>query len=260
MRRQRLDELIVDRGLARDREGARALIMARDVSVDGQVAIRAAEPVDLSVELMVRPSQQYVGRGGQKLEHALRRWQASDEAARPKGILVRGSRCLDVGASTGGFTDCLLQHGATDVIALDVGYGELAHRLRNDQRVSVLERTNARTMSPLQDQVDLATVDVSFISLTMVLPAVIQSVRPFGDLLILVKPQFEAQRIQVESGGVVRDPKVHASTVARVAVWAIEHGLRVRGVLASPLRGAAGNREFFLWLRLPAETGQMESL
>jgi 23S rRNA (cytidine1920-2'-O)/16S rRNA (cytidine1409-2'-O)-methyltransferase len=165
------------------------------------------------------------------------------------GVAVRGARCLDIGAAIGGFTDCLLQHGAKHVIAVDVGYGDIALRLRDDPRVEVRDRTNARALEPLELPVDLATVDVSFISLTTVLPAVVRSLRPGGDVLALVKPQFEAARADVESGGVVHDANVHASTVARVALWAIDHGLRVRGVVRSPVRRRAGNREFFLWLR-----------
>ena len=244
--RQRLDQLLVERGLVPSRSRARALILARDVSVNGAVATRPAVAVAVDAEVDLRMPPRYVSRGGEKLEHALRRCALPDG-----GIVVRGARCLDIGASTGGFTDCLLQHDAAHVTAVDVGYGELAVRLRDDPRVEVRERTNARSLEPLDPPVDLATVDVAFISLTTVLPAVIRSVRPGGDLLVLVKPQFEAGRQQVRRGGVVHDASVHASTVARVAVWAIDHGLRVRGVVRSPLLGPAGNREFFLWLRLP---------
>ena len=244
--RQRLDQLLVERGLVPSRSRARALILARDVSVNGAVATRPAVAVAVDAEVDLRTPPRYVSRGGEKLEHALRRCALPDG-----GIAVRDARCLDVGASTGGFTDCLLQHDAAHVTAVDVGYGELAVRLRDDARVEVRERTNARSLEPLDPPVDLAAVDVAFISLTTVLPAVIQSVRPGGDLLVLVKPQFEAGRQQVRRGGVVHDASVHASTVARVAVWAIDHGLRVRGVVRSPLLGPAGNREFFLWLRLP---------
>ncbi len=244
--RQRLDQLLVERGLVPSRSRARALILARDVSVNGAVATRPAVAVAVDAEVDLRTPPRYVSRGGEKLEHALRRCALPDG-----GIAVRDARCLDVGASTGGFTDCLLQHDAAHVTAVDVGYGELAVRLRDDARVEVRERTNARSLEPLDPPVDLAAVDVAFISLTTVLPAVIQSVRPGGDLLVLVKPQFEAGRQQVRRGGVVHDASVHASTVARVAVWTIDHGLRVRGVVRSPLLGPAGNREFFLWLRLP---------
>jgi 23S rRNA (cytidine1920-2'-O)/16S rRNA (cytidine1409-2'-O)-methyltransferase len=239
--RTRLDQALVERGLAPTRERARALVLAREVEVDGEVVLRAAAPVGAASEVRVRQSQRYVSRGGEKLEGALAR----------TGIDPRGLRCLDVGASTGGFTHCLLKHGAAHVTAVDVGYGQLAASLRADPRVTVVERTNARYLEALEPPVDLAVIDVSFISLTTVLPAVLASVRAGGDLLALVKPQFEAGREQIErgGGGVIQDPLVHASTVAEVAVWAVRHGVRVRGVLRSPLLGPKGNREFFLWLR-----------
>jgi 23S rRNA (cytidine1920-2'-O)/16S rRNA (cytidine1409-2'-O)-methyltransferase len=242
-KRARLDQVLVERGLAPTRERARALVLAREVEVNGEVALRAAAPVPPQAEVRVRSAQRYVSRGGEKLEGALA----------GTGIDPRGLRCLDVGASTGGFTDCLLQHGAAHVVAVDVGYGQLAASLREDARVTVVERTNARHLEPLEAPADLAVVDVSFISLTAVLPAVLASVRPGGDVLALVKPQFEAGREQIArgGGGVVHDPLVHASTVAEVAGWAVRHGLRVRGVVRSPLLGPKGNREFFLWLRKP---------
>ncbi|MCC6238388.1 MAG: TlyA family RNA methyltransferase [Dehalococcoidia bacterium] len=236
----RLDQALVERGLAPTRERARALILAREVEVDGDVALRAAAPVSAASEVRVRGGQRFVSRGGEKLEGALR----------GTGIDPRGRRCLDVGASTGGFTDCLLQHGAAHVVAVDVGYGQLASELREDPRVTVLERTNARSLERLAEPVDLVTIDVSFISLTTVLPAVLESVRPGGDVLAMVKPQFEAGREQV-GRGVVTDPVVHASAVGGVAAWAVRRGLRVRGVVRSPLLGPKGNREFFLWLRTP---------
>ncbi|MFN8584703.1 MAG: TlyA family RNA methyltransferase [Dehalococcoidia bacterium] len=236
--RQRLDVLLVERGLAPTRERARALILARDVLVDGAPAARPAEAIRADAELSLRATSPYVSRGGEKLAHALDR----------SGIDPRGLRCLDVGASTGGFTDCLLQRGAASVVAVDVGYGQLASRLRDDPRVEVRERINARSMPPLEPPADLATIDVSFISLTAVLPAVVESLRVGGRVVALVKPQFEAGRDEVARGGVVRDPLVHASCVARVAAWAVQHGLRVRGVVRSPLLGPAGNQEFFLLL------------
>lgn len=241
--RRRLDALLVERGLASSREHARALILARDVLVDGTPAVRPAEAIRPEAEVAVRAAPPYVSRGGEKLVHALRR----------SGIDVSGRRCLDVGASTGGFTDCLLQHGAASVVAIDVGYGQIATRLRDDPRVEVRERVNARHMEPLDPPADLATIDVSFISLTLVLPPVVASMRAGGDILALVKPQFEAGRDEVGRGGVVRDPNVHASCVARVALWAVDHGLRICGVIKSPLTGPAGNQEFFLWMRRPKQ-------
>lgn len=241
-KRQRLDLLLVERGLAPSRERARALILAREVLVDGETALRAAAPVGADAAIEVKTPPPYVSRGGEKLAGALAR----------TGVRVEGVRCLDVGASTGGFTDCLLQAGAAHVTAVDVGYGQLVPSLRADARVTVRERTNARELETLETAVELVVMDVSFISVTTVLPAVLTSVRPGGDLLVLVKPQFEAGRDEVERGGVVRDPLVHAACVARVARWANGQGLRVRGVVRSPLVGPAGNREFFLWLRVPA--------
>jgi 23S rRNA (cytidine1920-2'-O)/16S rRNA (cytidine1409-2'-O)-methyltransferase len=241
--KQRLDALMVERGLATGRDRARALIMARDVTVDGQVATRPAAPIPESATIEVKRPPPFVSRGGEKLAHALDR----------TGIDVTGKRCLDVGASTGGFTDCLLQRGAASVVAVDVAYGELAAKLRDDPRVEVRERTNARELEPLEPPADLVTMDVSFISIATVLPAVLRSVRPGSDLLLMVKPQFEAGREQVERGGVVRDPVVHARAVAKITVACLDLGLRVRGVVRSPLLGPAGNREFFVWARLPED-------
>ena len=215
--------------------------MARDVRVDGTVATRPAQPVADGAAIEVREPPPFVSRGGEKLSHALDR----------TGADVRGLRCMDVGASTGGFTDCLLQRGAREVVAIDAGYGQLAQRLRDDPRVEVRERTNARTLDPLDPPADLAVIDVSFISLTLVLPAVFGSLQGGADVLALVKPQFEAERSDVRRGGVVHDPTVHARVVGRVAAWAIDRGARVRGVVRSPLRGPAGNQEFFVWLRTP---------
>ena len=242
--KRRLDDLLVDRGLAVDRDRARALILARAVLVDGQVALRAAAPIASDSELALKQGAAFVSRGGDKLAHALQR----------TGLPVEGRRCLDIGAATGGFTDCLLQRGAAHVVAVDVAYGEIVPSLRNDVRVTVLERTNARDLEPLEVPADLAAIDVSFISLTAVLPAIARSLRPAADVLALVKPQFEAERRDVERGGVVRASDEHARVVARLASWALDHGFRVRGVVRSPLLGPAGNREFFLWFRL-AEAG-----
>lgn len=237
--RLRLDQAMVERGLASGRDRARALILAREVLVDGQVALRPAAPIAADASIEVKTPARFVSRGGEKLAHALAR----------SGIDPTGRRCLDVGASTGGFTDCLLQAGAASVVAVDVAYGEFAAKLRDDPRVDLRERVNARQMEPLTLPVDLLVMDVSFISAAAVLPAVVRSVRPGGDLLVLVKPQFEAGREQVEKGGVVRDPIVHAACIAKVALAAIDLGLRVRGVIRSPLLGPAGNREFFLRLQ-----------
>ncbi|HYM16107.1 MAG TPA: TlyA family RNA methyltransferase [Dehalococcoidia bacterium] len=241
-KRQRLDLALVDRGIAPSREKARAYILAGDVQVDGRTEARAGALVPADAVITLAQPARFVSRGGEKLDHALAHF----------AIDVRGRVAADVGASTGGFTDCLLQRGAARVYAIDVGYGQLDLRLRDDPRVVVMERTNARDLASLPQQPDLATVDASFISLTKLLPAVVRVLRPGADIIALVKPQFEAEKHEVKRGGVVRDPLVHAAVIGRVAWWCVNHGLRVRGVAMSPLLGPAGNREFFLWLETPA--------
>jgi 23S rRNA (cytidine1920-2'-O)/16S rRNA (cytidine1409-2'-O)-methyltransferase len=239
-KRIRIDSLLVERGLAESRQKARALILAGQVLVAGAPVTRAGALVEPETEVEVRRRPAYVGRGGEKLEHALRHFELD----------VRGWVCADIGASTGGFTDCLLQRGAARVYAVDVGYGELAYRLRQDPRVVVMERTNARDLGPLPDACDLATIDVSFIGVEKVLPAVMRSLKPGGLVLPLVKPQFQAGRVDVPKDGVVRDARVQAAAIGKVVAWAVRHGLRLLGLTASPLAGAAGNREFFLLFRL----------
>ncbi len=238
-RKQRLDLALVERGLVASREKARALVMAGEVRVRGNVEVRASVLVaeDASIEIAQPP--RFVSRGGEKLDHALNAFS----------IDVTGLVAMDAGASTGGFTDCMLQRGASRVYAVDVGYGQIDVRLREDTRVVVLERTNVRDLESLPEPIDIATIDASFISLTKLLPAVTHVVRPSADIVALVKPQFEAGRDEVGRRGVVRDPLVHASVIGRVAWWCVNHQLRVRGVAASPLLGPAGNREFFLWLQ-----------
>jgi 23S rRNA (cytidine1920-2'-O)/16S rRNA (cytidine1409-2'-O)-methyltransferase len=238
----RLDRLLVDRGLAPSRERAQRLILAGDVLVGDRRATKPGAVVAEDAALRLRaPASAYVSRGGEKLAGALEAF----------GVAVAGCVALDVGASTGGFTDCLLRRGARRVIAVDVGYGQLAWRLRQDPRVVVLERTNARHLDPgvLPEAVDVATIDVSFISLTLVLPAVGRVLRPGGSIIALVKPQFEAGRGQVGKGGVVRDPAVRAAAVARVRQAAAALALEVHGEADSVLPGPKGNREVFLWLR-----------
>ena len=237
-KRDRIDQLLVQRGFVESRQQARALVMAGEVRVDGEAVTRPAAllPLEVAIEVLERP--QYVSRGGVKLEHALSAFNLD----------VSGSVCLDVGASTGGFTDCLLQHGASRVYAVDVGYGLLDYRLRRDERVVVMERTNARDLAPLPNACDIAAVDVSFIGIEKVLPAVRRSLRPGAAIVVLVKPQFQARREEVKRG-VVRDPQVHAAVIGRVVAWASANGLRLRGLTTSPLLGPAGNREFFLHLR-----------
>ncbi len=241
-KKQRLDLALVDRNIAPSREKARAYILAGDVEVDGRTETRAGALVSPESTIALAQPARFVSRGGEKLDHALAHF----------AIDVTGLIAMDVGASTGGFTDCLLQRGAARVYAVDVGYGQLDLRLRNDPRVVVMERTNARDLASLPEQPDVATVDASFISLTKVLPAVARVLRPGADVVALVKPQFEAGKHEVKRGGVVRDPLVHASVIGRVAWWCVNNGLRIRGVSMSPLLGPAGNREFFLWLRVPS--------
>ena len=237
----RIDRLLVERGLVASRERARRLVMAGAVLVsDRPVTKPGAEvPEDAPVRLRGEDSP-YVSRGGEKLAGAL------DAFA----IDVRGLAALDVGASTGGFTDCLLERGARRVVALDVGYGQLAWKLRQDPRVTVLERTNARSLVSdlLPEPPDLAVVDVSFISLRTVLPPVAAVVKPAGQIVALVKPQFEVGRGRVGKGGVVRDPTLRAEAVTSVRNEAQRLGLHVRGASDSVLPGPKGNREVFLWL------------
>ncbi len=232
---------MVERGLAESREKAQALILAGEVRVGGQRATRAGAPVAAAAEIEVERPARFVSRGGEKLAHALTAF----------GMDVAGLVALDAGASTGGFTDCLLQCGAARVYAVDVGYGQLAQKLRDDPRVIVMERTHARELASLPERPSLATVDVSFISLTQVLGPVAALLTPGARIVALVKPQFEAGRAEVGRDGVVRDPLIHATVIGRVAWWCVTHGLRVRGVAASPLLGPAGNREFFLLLETP---------
>jgi 23S rRNA (cytidine1920-2'-O)/16S rRNA (cytidine1409-2'-O)-methyltransferase len=247
-RRARLDAELVRRGMARSREQAAALIEAGRVEVRGSVASKAAAMVDPADALHVTGEpvgDEYVSRGGHKLAGAL-------AAFVPDGLVVTGRRCLDAGASTGGFTDVLLRNGAARVVAVDVGYGQLAWPLRNHPRVRVFERTNVRTLTPelIEGQVELTVADLSFISLRLVLPALVACTD--GDLVLMVKPQFEVGKERVGSGGVVRDPAVRADAVIEVAQVAAGLGVGVAGVTVSPLPGPSGNVEFFVWFRAGA--------
>lgn len=238
--KQRIDRLLVERGLAPTREKAQALIMAGQVLVSDRPVTKAGTLIPEDAQILLRAQLPYVSRGGIKLAHALDTF----------GLDVQGRVALDAGASTGGFTDCLLQRGARRVYALDVGYGQLDLRLRQDPRVVVMERTNVRHPFALPERVELAAADVSFISLTKVLPSVAQHVVRGGVLLLLVKPQFEAEREEVGKGGVIRDPAIHARVLGRVVLWCIEQRFRLRGLTPSPILGDAGNREFFLLLQV----------
>jgi 23S rRNA (cytidine1920-2'-O)/16S rRNA (cytidine1409-2'-O)-methyltransferase len=244
VKRERLDKLLVDRGAVASRERARRLVMAGAVRVGERVVDKPGSlvAVDASIEVSAGDIP-YVSRGGLKLAAAL------DAFA----TCVKDRVVLDVGASTGGFTDCVLQRGARAVIAVDVGYGQLAWSLRQDPRVTVIERTNVRRLDPAAFPAvpDLAVIDASFISLCLVLPPVIGALAPGGDIVALVKPQFEVGKGQVGSGGVVRDPALHVAAVASVRACASALGLDCLGECASPLLGPKGNREFFLALRKP---------
>ncbi|MDQ1726469.1 MAG: rRNA (cytidine1920-2-O)/16S rRNA (cytidine1409-2-O)-methyltransferase [Frankiaceae bacterium] len=241
----RLDAELVRRGLARSREHAASLVEAGRVEVAGRPATKVATSVtqDVSVRVIDTGEPEYVSRGGHKLAGALDDFGS-------KGLTVNGRRCLDAGASTGGFTDVLLRRGARSVLAVDVGYGQLAWSLRTDDRVTVLDRTNVRslTLAETGDPVDVVVGDLSFISLGIVLPALAGVLVPGGDLVLMVKPQFEVGKERIPAGGVVRDPLVRADAVRGVARAAMALGLGVRGVTASPLPGPAGNVEYFLWL------------
>jgi 23S rRNA (cytidine1920-2'-O)/16S rRNA (cytidine1409-2'-O)-methyltransferase len=246
-RRLRLDAELVRRGLARSREHAGDLIVARRVKVAGNVATKPATGVTTDVALVVLDDPDhpdYVSRGGHKLAGAL-------AAFEPLGLSVERRRCLDAGASTGGFTDVLLRHGAGEVVAVDVGYGQLAWSLRQDPRVHVHDRTNVRdlTRDLIDGPVDVVVGDLSFISLLLVLDALLGVTREDGDLALMVKPQFEVGKDRVGKGGVVRDPDLRAEAVAAVAAAAAERGWGARAVTTSPLPGPSGNVEFFLWLR-----------
>jgi 23S rRNA (cytidine1920-2'-O)/16S rRNA (cytidine1409-2'-O)-methyltransferase len=245
-RKLRLDELVVARGLAENRSQAQKLILAGEVLLGQETADKPGRQVPEDTPVSVRARPPYVSRGGLKLAAALEAF-----AIRPADWV-----CADIGASTGGFTDCLLQHGAAKVYAIDVGYGQLAWSLREDPRVIPIERANIRYLAPLPEPVALATIDVSFIGLDLVLPRVVQLLGPDGQIVALIKPQFEAGKGQVGKGGVVRDPAVHRSVIAKVLGEAEALGLAPAGLLRSPITGPAGNVEFLAWLRSgPATAG-----
>jgi 23S rRNA (cytidine1920-2'-O)/16S rRNA (cytidine1409-2'-O)-methyltransferase len=250
VRRARLDAELVRRGLARSRSHAAELVSGGRVKVAGQFASKVATAIGPDDPLVIVSGDEepaYASRGGHKLAGAF-------QAFVPLGLEISGRRCLDAGASTGGFTDVLLRAGAAQVIAVDVGYGQLAWSLQSDARVVMVDRTNVRDLTPeiVGAPVDLIVADLSFISLGIVLPALASVAGADSDLVLMVKPQFEVGRERVGSGGVVRDPVVRASAVRGVATTAGDLGLGVRGVVASPLPGPAGNVEYFLWLRAGA--------
>lgn len=234
----RIDKLMVERGLVPSRERAQALIIAGRVLVDDQKVEKPGTSVDSeSVIRLLGEDLRYVSRGGLKLERALEHWK----------IDVSGKTCMDVGASTGGFTDCMLQHGAAKVIAVDTGYGQIYMKLRNDPRVVLLEKTNARYLQPADvEPVQFVAMDVSFISATLVLPAVVESAKPEG-IVVLVKPQFEAGREHVGKGGIVRDENAQKMAIQKVREALVQLGFSVAEAIDSPILGAEGNREFLLY-------------
>jgi 23S rRNA (cytidine1920-2'-O)/16S rRNA (cytidine1409-2'-O)-methyltransferase len=240
MKRERIDKLLVERGLAASRTKAQALVMAGVVLVGEQLVLKPSESFSPDAAIRLKgadnPAARYVGRGGLKMEAALKGFQLD----------VTGLVCLDIGASTGGFTDCLLQHGARLVVAIDVGHNQLDWRLRNDARVRVREGVNARYLKPeeFEEKFELAVMDVSFISATKVMPAIVQLLTEDARLVTLIKPQFEVGRGEVGRGGIVSDPAKHAQVIEEVNQAAATLGLKVRGVIESPLRGADGNLEF----------------
>ena len=242
VKKTRLDRVVVEKGLAGSRQRAQALIMGGKVFVNNRPANKSGAMVSPDDLVAVRGMDMpYVSRGGLKLAAALEK----------NNICVRGCVCLDAGASTGGFTDCLLQNGASTVFAVDVGYGQLAWKLRQDPRVVVMERTNIRHMPPqaITRPIDLVTVDVSFISLKIVIPAIMHIMQKDADILALIKPQFEVGRGKVGKGGVVRDPALHEEVIRDLKIFFTGKGLSCNSVVPSPVLGPKGNREFIVWLK-----------
>lgn len=242
MAKERLDVMMAERGLAESREQAQRLIMAGLVTVDGERSEKPGRRYDAGSSIELGKAARFVGRGGEKLEGAFQAF----------GLTVDGMICLDVGASTGGFTDCLLQHGAAKVFSVDVGKGQLHWKLRKDPRVTVMDKVNARYMrrADFPDPIRFACVDVAFISLTKVLPAVIQVLAPESQAITLIKPQFEVERGQVGKGGVVRDSRLREASVEKVRAFGVDElGLDWLGMCESPIRGPAGNVEFLAWWR-----------
>ncbi len=237
----RLDQLLVGKGLFPSREQARRAVMAGDVKVGTRIAVKPSELLEEEASISIKPTPKYVGRGALKLESTLDYFK----------IDVHGKTALDIGASTGGFTDCMLQRGAGKVYAVDVGHGQLNWKLRNDPRVVVLEKVNARALSRRQvpELVDLCVIDVSFISLTLVLPNAFDLITPTGVILALIKPQFELQRADVGRGGIVRDQELHRKAQDKIVAFVTHSGHVVTGLVPSAIKGADGNQEFFACIR-----------
>lgn len=243
-KKERLDVLVVQQELAPSRTKAAAMIMAAEVFVDGQIADKPGMRVPIDADITLKEKPRYVGRGGLKMEGAL---DAFD-------IRIEGKTCADVGASTGGFTDCLLQNGANRVYAIDVGQGIIDYKLRVDERVILLENTNARYLDSLDEPVELVVVDVSFISLRLILPSVKKWLSKTADIVTLVKPQFEAGRKNVGKGGIIKDVDVHKRVLSEITTFAEEQGFTVIDLIRSPITGQKGNVEFLMWLKWGADS------
>ena len=237
----RLDKLLFEKAIVESREKARAIILEGNVLVNGMVVDKAGALVKPDAVLAVKSKMPYVGRGGLKLEHAIKYF----------GIEIKDKTAMDVGASTGGFTDCLLQHGAEKVYAIDVGYGQFSWILRNHDKIVLLEKTNIRYLDKalIYDEIDIATIDVSFISLLKVLPKVLEVLKPSGEIAALIKPQFEAGRKDVGKGGVVRDEKKRLEVIEKIKNESEKMGIEVKGITKSPLKGPKGNVEYFIYLK-----------
>jgi len=239
MSKQRLDNLLVTKGLAENRSKAQALIMAGEVTANGKFIIKAGTIVDENANIEIAKKLPYVSRGGIKLAHAL------DEF----NLDITSLTAMDIGASTGGFTDCLLQRGAERVYAIDVGYGQLDYKLRQNPRVVIMEKLNAHYPFSLPGKVHIAVMDVSFISVTKVIPNIIDHLIEPGYVIVLLKPQFEAERKEVAKGGIIKDPQTHAKVLGRFITWVTDNDLRLGGLVASPILGAKGNKEFLILLK-----------
>ncbi len=249
MKKQRLDLLLVERGLVESRSLAQRFIRAGEVLVDGQLLDKPGADVAVDANISLKAKPRFVSRGGEKLAAALERFP----------VVIAGKVAADIGASTGGFTDCLLQHGVAKVYAVDVGYGQLAWELRQDARVVVMERVNARYLATLPEPVDVIVSDVSFISLRIIYATAVHWLRPGGAVISLIKPQFEAGREHVGKGGVVRSPAVHRQVLEAVTAEMATLGLSLRGLMVSPLLGPAGNVEFLGWWELGAKSDDVRT-
>lgn len=240
MAKKRIDIMLVEKGLAESRAKAQAMIMAGDVLADGKIVLKAGTLVNKDADVSVAEPPPFVSRGGLKLDYGLGYF----------GLDVRDAVVADIGASTGGFTDCLLKRGVRRVYAVDVGYGQLDYRLRQDPRVIVMDRVNARNTPDIQEKLDMVVIDVSFISVEKIIPAVAGLLKEKGSIIVLVKPQFEAKRKEVGKGGIIRQPEIHARVLGRFVKWVTDNGYRLKGMVGSPIEGASGNREFLTWLKL----------